>query len=309
MRARALLVRVGLAASTLLLSVLTPRRVLAQACCAGASVVTPGRLSVHEQALLGVELKVSDVFGSFSAQGKFRALSSGSREWGFEQDLFGALRATDRAQLALLLPTVETYRSTPVGSELGGGIGDINLSGRYDFVLAGESRYVPGIALLAGLTLPTGTPVESAHRPLATDATGVGAFQGNVGLALEQTTGPWLFGLTGLAAKRATRRADGVSTRLATQWTALGTVAYIFPNDLALAVLASYTAEGLAETNGQRTPGSSRRIPLFGVSGLYPISDRWRLQGSAVWTPPISNLGQNLPANAGIALIVVRSWS
>ena len=78
---------------------------------------------------------------------------------------------------------------------------------------------------------------------------------------------------------------------------------------MALAVLASYTAEGSAETNGQTTPGSSRRIPLFGVSGLYPINDSWRLQGSAVFTPPISGLGQNLPANASLAWILVRSWS
>jgi hypothetical protein len=302
-------VRLTVASFALLLTALTVRRARAQACCAGASVVTPGRLSIHEDALVGVELRASNVFGSFSSGGRFRSLSSGSREWGFEQDLFGALRATSRAQFALLLPALETYRRTRVASEFGGGIGDINLSGRYDFVLAGESKYVPGIALLAGLTLPTGKPVESADRPLATDATGVGAFQGNLGIALEQRTGPWLFGLTGLAAKRASRRADGVSTRLATQWTALASFAYIFQNDVALAMLASYTAEGSAETNGQSTPGSSRRIPLFGVSGLYPINDSWRLQGSAVFTPPISSLGQNLPANASLAWILVRSWS
>src|SRR5436309_3988202 len=49
------------------------------------------------------------------------------------------LRIAPRAQLALLVPIVETYRRFPTASDSGGGFGDVNLSARYDFVLAGES--------------------------------------------------------------------------------------------------------------------------------------------------------------------------
>ena len=42
-----------------------------------------------------------------------------------------------------MVPLVETRRTTPSDAELGGGIGDLNASVRYDFVYAAEARYVP----------------------------------------------------------------------------------------------------------------------------------------------------------------------
>src|SRR6201999_23593 len=105
-----------------------------------------------------------------------------------------------------LAPIIETWRETTLdGGHLGGGIGDVNLSARYDFVVAGESLYVPGVALLAGVTAPTGRASESARARLAVDATGIGAWQANVALALEQTFGPWLLNATAIVAKRTPR--------------------------------------------------------------------------------------------------------
>src|SRR5262249_13201873 len=154
--------------------------------------------------------------------------------------------------------------------------GDLNLSGRWDFYSAGQSRTIPGIAALAGITLPTGRAVEDAHNTLATDATGVGAVQLNAGLALEQTVGPWLLNLTGLAAKRLPRDASGVHTALSVQWSALAAAAYSFPNDAGLALVVSFTGEGDATTNGVSRTGTSRRTVLVSFSGLWPVTDHWR---------------------------------
>jgi hypothetical protein len=221
--------------------------------------------------------------------------------------LFGALRIVPRGQLALLVPAVQTYRRTPDQSSFGGGVGDINLSGRYDFTLAGEAIYIPGIALLAGVTFPTGASIERAN-PLGTDATGVGAYQANLGVALEQTRGPWLFGVTGLVAKRSTRTVGPVTTSLAAQWTLLAATAYTFPNDAAAALLVSYTVEGNPEVNGV-TREATRRVPIFGAAGIYPLTDAWRLQGGLFLTPPISQLGQNTPATVELVFSLLRSWS
>jgi hypothetical protein len=188
---------------------LAPRAAFAQACCAGTSALTPGRLAAHERWLLGLRLRGGNAFGAWSSDGTYASAPAGSSEWDFEEDLLGAIRLTSRAQLAALVPAVQTYRRTPTLRELGGGMGDANLSGRYDFTFTGESRSVPGIAALLGVTFPTGTAPESARKPLATDATGTGAFQGNVGLALEQDAGPWLFGTSALFAERAPRQVDG----------------------------------------------------------------------------------------------------
>jgi hypothetical protein len=311
--------RCGLLAALAFLALASdPSRAWGQACCAGAAAVTPGRLAIHEDALVGLQLQGAQIFGSFSSDATFRGSPARTSEWAFEQDLFGALRVVPRGQLALLVPAVQTYRRTPAGggregvrgaqSSFGGGVGDINLSGRYDFTLAGEAIYIPGIALLAGVTFPTGESIESAEDPLGTDATGVGAYQANLGLALEQTQGPWLFGVTGLVAKRSTRTVGPVTTSLAAQWTLLAATAYTFPNDAAAALLVSYTVEGNPEVNGV-TVDATRRVPIFGAAGIYPLSDAWRLQGGLFLTPPISQLGRNSPATLELVLSLLRSWS
>jgi hypothetical protein len=292
----------------LLATLAVPKRASAQACCAGAGAVTPGRLAIHEDALVGLLARTADAFGSFSSDGHYIAAPAHTTEWELEQDLFGALRVTPRGQLALLVPLIETYRKTPDQSSFGGGIGDVNLSGRYDFTLAGEARYIPGIAVLAGVTFPTGQSVESADDPLGTDATGIGAYQANLGVALEQTEGPWLFGVTGLVAKRSSRTVGPVTTSLAAQWTLLASTAYTFPNDAAAALLLSYAVEGDAEVNGV-TIDSTRRMPLVGAAGVYPLTDAWRLQGGLFLTPPVSQLGRNTPARVELTLSILRTWS
>ncbi|HKQ68903.1 MAG TPA: hypothetical protein VJT73_06180 [Polyangiaceae bacterium] len=280
----------------------------AQACCAGAGAIAPARLAVHEDALLGLRLRAASVFGSFGKTGQYTAAPAGKHEWDFEQAVIGALRLLPRAQVAVVAPLVETYRRADT-SEFGGGIGDFNLSARYDVVHAGESRWLPGIAALAGVTFPTGTSLESADRPLATDATGSGAFQGNAGVALERTAGPWLFGLTGLVAKRAQRTVAGMRSVLGTEWSFLAATAFTFPSDAALALLASYTLEGEAERNGRAEPGTQRRLPQVTLAGVFPLDAQWRLQAAAFVAPPISDWGQNLPATTGISLTLLRAWS
>jgi hypothetical protein len=262
---------------------------------------------MHEIALAGVQLKASTVLGSYQPGGHYAAAPAHDGEQDFEQDLFGAVRFLRRGQVALLVPVLETRRQTQLdGAHLGGGIGDINAAVRYDFIDAGESLYIPGIALLAGLTLPTGTASESATAPLAVDATGIGAWQANVALALEQTYGPWLVNATGIVAKRTAR----FGQTLGTQVTLLAAGAYTFPNDMALALSASYAFEGDAtDSQGHGVPFSSKRLTTVNLSLLWPIEDSWRLLGGVFVEPPLSDVGSNQPSASGLTLTLIRSWS
>ncbi len=285
----------------------------AQACCAGSGAVTPGRLALHETALVGTSLKAGAVTGSYDGDGHYRSLSSGGSEQDFEQDVFGAVRVLERGQLAVLVPFVETRRTASGTTGFGGGLGDVNFAARYDFTLAGASRIVPGIALLAGLTVPSGRPADSTSAgTLAAGATGIGAFQINVGLALEQTYGPWLVGVSGLYAQRTARTvgdgASAVHERLAPQWTALAVAAYVFPSEVALAASASYTVEGDATIGGASDDESARRLPVLSLSGVVPLSDRLRLQGALYDDLPVSQLGAGQPAAAGLTFTLIGSW-
>src|SRR5689334_7276369 len=99
-----------LAACATLACVLAPHALHAQACCAGASALTPGRLTMHEQALVGALARAAFVPGSFDADGSYVSAPAGSSDVELEQDSFGAVRLLRRGQVALLVPFVEARR-------------------------------------------------------------------------------------------------------------------------------------------------------------------------------------------------------
>jgi hypothetical protein len=275
--------------------------------------VTPGRLGLHEVALVGFQAKAGSVVGSYDLSGDYVRSPPGAGEVDLEQDLFGSVRVLQRGQIALLVPLIETWRSLAGLSALGGGIGDVNASARYDFTLASASRTLPGIAALAGLTLPTGTPPDSSSAgKLATGATGIGAYQFNVGIAVEQTFGAWLVNATGVVAERTARTvgsgSSAVHEQLAPQWTLLAAAAYTFANDWAAAASASYAFEGDASIDGGDSPGTAHRLLTVSLSGVVPLSDSWRLQGAVFDNPPIGQVGTNQPADTGLSFTLVASW-
>jgi len=285
----------------------------AQACCAGSGTVTPARLALHERALVGSVVKAASVLGSWDQNGTYIPARPGSSELDLEQDLFGALRLFEGGQVALLVPFVETHRKSQGKGELGGGIGDVNASGRWDITNAGTSRWMPGIAVLVGLTVPTGKPADASNiGALATGATGIGAFQINGGVAVEQAFGPWLVGVSGLVAQRTARTVgagdSAIHERLGPQWTAQGVLAYVFPHEISAALAASYSVEENATINGQDAPRTSHRLPTVSVGTAIPVSDTWRVQTSLSVQPQVDGLGANQPANAGSSITVVHSW-
>jgi hypothetical protein len=279
----------------------TPAAAAAQACCAGGTVITPGRLGMHEDFLVGLQEKAGSVLGTYSASAQYLPQLAGASELDFEQDLFAAARVARRGQLAVLVPLIETRRATPsTGALFGGGVGDVNVSGRYDFILAGESHLVPGIALLAGVTAPTGRPPEIAN-PI--DATGIGAFQLNAALALEQIWGPWLVNATGIVAKRT----EHAGETLGTQVTLLAAGAYTFDNDDALALSIAYAVEG--DASGAQVVDSANSFTTVSLTALWPVGDTWRILTGLYTNPPLAPFGVNHPTSAGITYTLVRTWA
>jgi hypothetical protein len=276
--------------------------------------VTPARLGRFEDALIGAQMRAGAVLGTYDLGGRYLAQRPGDSEIDREEDLFASLRVLRRGQVALLVPFVQTLRKTPDEGQAGGGVGDINLSARYDFVQAEESRIVPGVALLAGVTVPTGRAPESAHPPLLADATGIGAWQVNGALALEQTFGPLLLNATGIVAARTSH----ASETLAPQVTALVAAAYVLPSDIAIAISASYAFEGSATCSSLAgpcprgshvAPDSAKGAMTTTLSAAWPLTTAWRLLGGLYLTPPLSGLGYNEPALGGLTLTLVRPWS
>lgn len=278
---------------------LRPATASAQACCAGAGAVTPARLGMHDEALIGAQLRVASVFGSYDASGAYVPAPDQSREIDLEESVFGGVRLFGRGQLGALLPIVQTHRKSGGRSETGGGFGDLNLSLRYDPLHAGEARYLPGIGLLFGVTLPTGTPAEAAENPMVTDATGLGAVQVTGGVALEQAFGPWLLSSSGLLTLRAPRTVGGVELGLAPQGTLVASAAYAFDSGTSVALAMLYAIEGDASARGLPVPDSGRRWGQVSLALAWPLMDQLFLVGSAFLTPPITSLGVNQTTTLG----------
>jgi hypothetical protein len=225
-----------------------------------------------------------------------------------QQSLFAATRWWKAGQISMLVPVIETHRTTRSRSEWGGGIGDISIQIRYDFYNSGRSRLVPGIALLAGGTIPSGRSPDQASKPLTTDATGTGSWQGTAGLALEQVFGSWLVTAMGWVTIRSPANIRGIRAYPAPQLSMLAALAYTFSNEAALALVTKYTTESETKFQNGYITDSNRNVFLVSLAGLWPINDNWRLQASLFANPPVNHGGKNSPSQAGVTLGTVYSW-
>ena len=289
-----------------------PRGSFGQACCSGGSVVTPTRLSLHEDFAAGLQLRARTNPGSFDRSG--RHSSSVGQEQILEQDIAATARVARKGQLGLLLPLVQTHRHAGDIDDWGGGVGDLSLTGRYDFMLAAESVRWPGIGALAALTLPTGTPPNGAHHVLVADATGGGAYELTLGVGIEKIVGSFYLAVNVWATHRfSTSVSSGAGASTVTEdfplrWTATAVGSYVFPNEAAAGLYVSVLNQGAATINGARDATTALRLTTVGGAGLLPIRDLWRLQGTIFFDVPVSSFGRNEPAGFGLTAAVVRVW-
>jgi hypothetical protein len=294
-----------------LLLVLLERHANAQACCAGANALTPARLPEDEWLLFGTQSFVRPNMGRWNEHGDYVQKPLGTNEIDAELDLYASWRTPwKRLQVSALFPFVLTGRAAQGTSAVGVGVGDLNLGLRLDVLEKGQIKWFPlGVAVLAGITLPTGKPATSATQALAVDASGEGTVDGIAGLSLEHAIGPWLFDAIALATLHAPRNiSEGVEQTRGPGLLSLGAVTYVFTGGDAVGAMLTYRVEWDANIAGQSVKDSSRRLFRFGLFGLHPITMRWRLSGSVTIDPPISELGQNELAGVTLLLGLQRGF-
>lgn len=300
-----------LIALAMLGGLLAPRAAHAQACCVGSGLVTPARLRIYESYGVGTQTRVRSVIGSFDARGDYRGAQAGNNELDLEQDLFVAARFGPRFQAALQMPYVGTGERATGLTEWGGGLGDASANLRYDFLSAGERPRWPGIALLAGLSVPTGRPPDQsdADHPLGTSATGTGAYEGNLGLAVEQVSGQTFFSATGFVAHRFARTVNGITQSFAPRFTALIAGGYALRNRIALGAFGLGSWQGSAhDQTGATLPASQVSLVSAGLAVAAPLGDSWRLQGTAFADLPFPGWGRNQTTGAGMTISLLRVW-
>jgi hypothetical protein len=282
-----------------------PAPAAAQACCAGGALLTPTRLAVQEDYAVGLQMQARSNVGSFSSAGGF-ATSPGSSQV-LEQDLAASVRLFRRAQVGILLPTIQDHHVSAAGAEgWGGGIGDLALTARYDFLLAADEVHWPGIALLAGATFPTGKSANEAGA----DATGGGTYNATLGVGLEKVRGHLYTGLDGWVTYRSNPPGP-VSESFGLRWTAMGIAGWVFDNEAAVALYATFLDEGSAtiiNMDGSIEHPSGLRLTTVGAAGVIPLHELWRLQGAAFSDVMFSSFGRNEIGGFGLTLSLVRAF-
>ena len=73
---------------------------------------------------------------------------------------------------------------------------------------------IPGVAAIAFVGAPTGTPSDAAAPLLGADTTGIGTWEGGLGAAIEERVDHLLVNVTGLMALRLPRDVYGVRQAL-----------------------------------------------------------------------------------------------
>lgn len=283
-------------------------RAYAQACCVAPSATGLGRLAMHESALAGIEARGTGGYGSFDAGGRFVGAPGGTHDVGLEQDLFASMRFLSRAQGTIAVPFVETFRGASGGSSSGGGLGDVRGSVRWDPIEADEATLAPGLAVLAGIIAPTGTPPERAADALGAGATGTGTTQGWGGLAIEEISGPWLAALNGIVTLRADRNVGGTRSSLPPRFSTGLVGAHAWTSGFVLSAAASWAYEADASLDGKTVPGTSRRSLQLALGGQIPLGRGARLVASAFATPPIPAISAGDSATAGLSIATIVPW-
>jgi hypothetical protein len=285
-------------------------RAHAQACCGAATAVSPGRLTMAESFLVGGLVRVQHPVGDYDDARTWSRALPGASEWDTEADLFATARFARKGQVTLVLPFVENFRKRSTlpadAATHGGGLGDVRLAARWDFTRAGASKTIPGIAVLAGLTFPTGrTPEDVALNDyLANGATGRGAYSGSLGVGVEQSFGPWLVLVQALLSRSLPRNGARIGTAL----TATAALAYGFDNDAAVGALVTYELEGDSIVDGKPSPGSGSAMTTTGLAWTYPFSDAYRLAGSLTTNIPANGFGRTRPGGPAMSLTFIRAW-
>jgi hypothetical protein len=285
------------------------RAARAQACCTSTATIFPARLQDSENALVGLRASAAAIYGSFDDQRVLRGQPAGASEIDFGQALLVTARAGNQpVQYSVAVPFVETLRGAGGVNDAGGGLGDLSLSMRWDMLRAGKDPVVPGIAPILSITAPSGTAADAAKNPLGADATGLGALQLGVGLALEQIFGRTLFALATTAQFHASRDVAGVHSQLGPDLFATLGVSYTFGNGWALGGAFTYANSFDTSIDGKDVANTARALSQLSITGAVPLKHDMRLLGSLFFVPPISSVAQNEAATVGLALTLIYGF-
>jgi hypothetical protein len=261
----------------------------------------------HENALVGLSTEVRPFYATWGPTGAIQGAAAADVAFAIEPYL--AVRVRGPFQMALALPfRMNVREGAGSGLQAGGGVGDLRLSTRWDALYTREGRFAPGLAVLSGIELPTGTSPEAATDPLATGATGTGSVRFSGGLAVEQASGPWLVGAAVVGLLSPPRSVGALRLASGPEVDSAAFVTHVWRGGTALATSLVFRWSAAPRVDGVAPEDSSVRSLALQTSVVVPIGDVWRVNASLGGEVPIPGVGANAPLGVRIVLGVQRGF-
>jgi len=280
----------GAAAAVLL--ALAPRAADAAACCMSTSAFGVGRLSIFEDAAVGLNVSGAPSLGRWTDEGEWRANSADYSEFEARANVWGVYRVLPWLQAGVRAGWVEAHARAADVQEWGGGPADLSASLRFEILEIGESM-LPAVALLVGASAPLGRTADESQTNLGTDATTRGAWSLSAGLSVEKAIEPWFARVDASVLVPLPRTYLGATQRFGPGFDILAGGGMEPRQGLVLGIMLRYSSEGAWSLDDQEVPGTSAFDLGVGPSASWKITDDWTLQASAETNVFASKTGQN----------------
>lgn len=275
---------------------LAPPPARGAACCLSAGVFGIGRLVIWEELAVGTSFSLGQGMGLWDERTRWRGFGEAYDETLGVADVYGLLRLGERLQAFARVPWLFTVRGAQDSSEFGHGLGDLQAGLRFEAISIGEYLELPALALTASIMAPTGRRPESVSTRLGTGTSGRGVWLFSLALSLEYAILPWFVRLDfgGSVSLPFTREDLGlVQTYGPALQLGLFVGRELVPDTWVLAIGLVEEWELPYWLDGALVPDSSARSPTFSVSSSWQLDPNWMLQASALWNPPLDELGKN----------------
>jgi hypothetical protein len=163
-------------------------------CCAGSSAL-PSLITGDEARLIGMSVSYSDVIGDAPGAGKgipvFRDAYS-IREIRKNMNLSFATLISDRWQVGVSLPIVQNELASNTTQEINTQLGDVSATIGFEALPEWEySLWTPRIYTFVQWVAPTGGSIWDSQTRLASDVSGVGFHQLNLGAVVIKRWSDW----------------------------------------------------------------------------------------------------------------------
>jgi len=294
--------------------------VYSQSCC-GGSFYDLAVLSLDKKALFNAGFNFDNNLGIWDQDGKW--LKTGNTSWQMRPAISGAYRFDNNIQAGLTIPYIVNRNEIPGLTPNGSGIGDITLSGRYEFFheyqrfKTGERYKIdtkkPYLALTAGIVIPTGRSDETALTEA--EVTGKGFYSTQLGMSCMKSLVKdkfqvaldlsWMHSFTKSFDKLYGVPQSSQTSQQGERFNYGLSLIYLLNYWNAASVSFGGFSQGSYKLDGDVWDGTNQNAMSFSASYSYYPNLDFRITPSLKWILPSDNFGTNTTGSMTYVLNVV----